>query len=150
VDKGVNAIVNGTMDSIILRCIAKISFNYLAKIAGIDFVVKKDFDPIRSYIRYEIDPGHRIVTVSTNSILAYDGPKQYQIDGHLISLGWSPDNRQIVGQVSLFNQGKYRIILSKNFSELWRADIRRGYHFNIENREVELVIVVSRALYGIC
>jgi len=34
--------VKATIDSIILRCVAKIAFNYLAQTAGIDFVVKED------------------------------------------------------------------------------------------------------------
>jgi hypothetical protein len=58
------AAVKSTIDSMILRSIAKIGFNYLAWTAGIDFVVKLDFNPIRSYIRYGTDPGYRIASVS--------------------------------------------------------------------------------------
>jgi len=144
----VEAVAKSTIDSVILRCIAKISFNYLAKIASIDFVVKQDFNPVRSYIRYGTESGYQVVKISRTPILANDGPRsQRQTNGHLITAGWSPDNRDIVGLVSLFNQVTYQITLSKNFSGIWRADIRRGHHFNIETREVEPLNVVSRAFY---
>ena len=142
----VNAVVKSTVDNVILRCIAKIAFNYLARIAGIDFVVKKDFDPIRSYIRYGTNPSYRIVQISRQPILAYDNPAKRQTNGHLITMGWSPDSRNIVGQVSLFNQVTYCVTLSMNFSGLWRADIRRGHHFDLNTRKVEPLSVISRNL----
>jgi hypothetical protein len=141
-------VAKSTIDNVILRSIAKIAFNYLAWIAGTDFVARSDFNPIRSYIRYGIAPGYRIISVSQDAILANDGPTQRQTAGHLVTVGWSSDQRDIVGQVSLFNYVAYDITLSRNYSGLWRSDIRRGHHFNIDTREVEALAVIPRFLVG--
>jgi hypothetical protein len=137
--------VSAVLDDMNLRCIAKIAFNYLAKIAGIDFVVKREMDPIRSYIRYGKKPGYEAVTIKGDPILAFDSIRLRQTNGHLLTLDWSADGRNLIGQVSLFNFTAYRVVLLRNFSGIWRP-IRSGHHFNIDSKEVHQLLGISKNL----
>ena len=128
--------VETQIDTVILRCMAKIAFNYLANTAGDDFVRKRGFNPIRSYIRYGTVPDYDFFRISNDSILAYDTLVYRQTNGHLVTVSWSPDGRDIVSQVSPFNHRTYHFRLATNFSGLWR-NIRSGHHFSIERRKVE-------------
>jgi len=134
----IDVAVESKINSIVFRCIAKYAFNYLAKIAGIDFVVKTDFNPIRAYIRYGVEPNYQIVTISNRPILANDTLLRQKTSGHLIVIDFPPNGRDIVGQVSLFNSITYNVVLAKNFSGLWRP-IRSGHHFNIQQMVAEPV-----------
>jgi len=129
-------VVETQIDEVILRCMAKIAFNYLAKTAGDEFVKKSDFDSIRSFIREGVRPKHDFVRISNYPILAYDSLTYRQTNGHLVTVNWSPDGRDIVSQVSLFNHRVYRFRLARRFSGLWR-NIRSGHHFSIEHRKIE-------------
>jgi hypothetical protein len=127
--------VETQIDQVILRCMAKIAFNYLTKTAGDDFARKRDFNPIRSYVRYGTAPDYDFFRISNYSILAYDTLTYRQTNGHLVTVNWSPDGRDIVSQVSLFNHRTYHFRLAMKFSGLWR-NIRSGHHFNIECRKI--------------
>lgn len=128
--------VETQIDDIILRCMAKIAFNYLTKIVGDDFVRKSDFDPIRSYIRYKTRLNYEFSRISDYPILAYDTLTYRQTNGHLVTVNWSPDGHDIVSQVSLFNHRTFHFRLARRFSGLWR-NIKSGHHFNIERRRIE-------------
>lgn len=78
-------VVETQIDEVILRCMAKIAFNYLAKTAGDEFVKKSDFDSIRSFIREGIRPKHDFVGISSYPILAYDSLTYRQTNGHLVT-----------------------------------------------------------------
>jgi len=129
-------VVGTRIDEAILRCMAKIAFNYLAKTAGDDFVRKSDFDPIRSFIRHGTRPKYDFFKISNYPILAYDSLTYRQTNGHLLTVNWSRDRRDIVSQVSLFNHRVYHFRLARGFSGLWR-NIRSGHHFSIERRKIE-------------
>lgn len=128
--------VETQIDDVILRCIAKIAFNYLAKTAGDDFVLKDDFDSIRSYVRYGTRPNYKFFKISNYPILAYDTLTYRQTNGHLVTVNWPPNSNKIVSQVSLFNHRTYHFRLTKDFSGLWR-NIRSGHHFSIERKRIE-------------
>ncbi len=131
--------VKTQIDTVILRCMAKIAFNYLAKTAGDDFVRKRDFNSIRSYIRYGTAPNYDFLRISSPSMVAYDTLVYSQTNGHLVTVNWSPDDRDIVSKVSPFNHRTYIFRLAMSFSGLWRP-IKSGHHFNIERRTVETII----------
>ncbi len=137
--------VKAMIDDKILRSAAKVAFNYLTKTAGISFVLPRAFDAIRCYIRYGVDPGYHIVRIDQHPILADDTVTTRHTNGHLITTGWSPDRRHIVGQVSLFNWATYRVSLARGFSGLWR-ELRSGHHFNIESLDVEPLLGLPRHL----
>jgi hypothetical protein len=102
--------VEGRIDTSILRCVAKIAFNYLAWIAGRDLLIEPAFCPTRRFIRYEENPGYPVVVVDEQPILIEDLPRKRQTIGHLVTVDWTIDQRSIFSQVSLFNHARYRII----------------------------------------
>jgi len=138
VDVKITAIV----DEMILRCIAKISFNYLTKSAGIDFVVTSQFDPIRNYIRHGHRPNYEIVRPTDTPIPIFNSLGVSQKVGHIITVDWPSNSERILGQVSLFNFSTYEIILSSRYSGIWRP-VRSGHLFNLRDRKI---LRLSKAL----
>ena len=128
--------VEGRVDASILRCVAKIAFNYLAGIAGRDLLLEPAFCPTRRFIRYEEHPGYPVVVVDEQPTLIGDLPRKRQTIGHLVTVDWTIDQRSICSQVSLFNHARYRIILVRDYPGVWRP-IQSGHHFNIQKRVVE-------------
>jgi hypothetical protein len=119
------------VDDFIFRAVAKIAFNYLVKIAGIEFATKSDFDPIRNYIRYGEKPNYKPVYFNQKPILAYDSNRIRQTNGHLLTLDWSSNGQNLLGQVSLFNFATYKVILARSFSGIY-IPIRSGHLFDIQ------------------
>ena len=128
--------IESTLDKIILRSIAKISFNYLAKTAGKKFVLSSNFDEVREYIRNGNQRTGNLVMIINKPILATDAPYFKHTDGHLFVVNWGDDyNLSIVGKVSLFNRLTYQIILCKFFKGIIR-EIASGHHFNIHSKRI--------------
>lgn len=134
--------VNTKVDPIVKRCVAKMSFNYLARVAGRDFVLLPAFDAARAYVRYGQHPGYSIVDAGDTPILAEDTPTCRQTDGHLVTVGWKDGGQNLVGQLSLFNRVTYCVNLARNFSGLWRP-IRSGHHFNLAKKTIAPLIGTS-------
>lgn len=130
------------IDHVIKRCIAKYAFNYLAFVAGRDFVLLPSFNTTRSYIREGITPDYSLVVADDMPILFHDSRTRRQTDGHLITANWTTDRRHVVGQVSIFNILRYRVSLARNFSGLWR-NIRSGHHFDLGSRQVSPMVATS-------
>ena len=64
--------VNSRIDPVVKRCIAKMVFNYLARVTGRTFVLLPAFNPIRAYIRHGTSPGYLLVDADDTPILAND------------------------------------------------------------------------------
>lgn len=124
------------VDQTVYRAVAKIAFNYAAKMHGSDFVRMADFDETRNYIRHgnlSIGP---LVRVSRKPILEDDSiDGERQTDGHLVCLGWAGYKTSIVGSVSLFNELTYDVILCRKFSGVWR-EVAVGHLFDPSSREI--------------
>ena len=134
--KQIRTLSKSTIDQIILRSIAKISFNYLAKTARKSFVLSTCFDEIREYIRYGKKKEERLVTISRKPILADEIVSFRKTDGHLVLVEWGDKNNlKIIGKVSLFNKLNYEIILCKFFKGIIR-EIASGHHFDIHSRQL--------------
>lgn len=135
-DKKIRVLTKSTIDPIILRSVAKISFNYLAKTAGKRFMLLSSFDEIREYIRYGKKKEDRLVTISRKPILGDETTSFRKTDGHLIVVGWGDKNNlKIIGKVSLFNKFTYKIMLCKFFKGIIRK-IACGHHFDIHSRQL--------------
>ena len=132
-------------DAVVLRCIAKISFNYMAHVVGADFARGRDFDIVRAFIRDGRSAGYPLVVPRARPILADDTPTMRQTNGHLLTVNWTRDRRHVVGQVSLFNGPTYSISLARNYSGVW-LPIRTGHHFGLETRGITRLTSVG-ALY---
>jgi hypothetical protein len=129
-------------DTLISRCVAKISFNYMTHVAGADFAKGQDFNVVRAFIREGQRAGHPLVAMHAVPILADDTIRRRQTNGHLLTVSWTRDLRHIVAQVSLFNALTYSVSLARYYSGVWRP-LRSGHHFDIETRQVRPVIGTS-------
>lgn len=124
------------IDQIILRAVGKIALNYVASVQGASFALRGDFDEFRRYIRYSEKPSWKpAIRPSSRPILFDDSPSWRQTTGHLITLGWSRNNRGLLVQVSLFNSITYHALLCPDLSGLWHP-LSSGHHFDIESRTI--------------
>ena len=139
--------VNARIDPVVKRCIAKMVFNYLTRVTSRDFALLPTFNPIRAYIRHGASPGYLLVDADDTPILANDYRTLRQTEGHLVTVNWTPDNRHVVGQLSLFNRVRYRVSLARNFSGVWRP-VRNGHHFDIDTRTISPLAATSLYVPG--
>jgi hypothetical protein len=133
------------IDPIIRRAIAKIAFNYLAWAVDPPFVLHPDFTAVRAYIRDGTAPGYELVRPTNTPTLTDDTVTRRQTAGHLVTVAWVGGARHLLGQVALFNDIKYEVLLARNFRGVWR-DIRSGHHFDVAQRTVTPLIGVPRRL----
>lgn len=127
--------VNGRIDDIILRAIAKIAFNYLAYWERPDFVMHSGFDQIREFIRYGQKQEYPMVHIMEKPILADEPIVGERRLGHIVTVNWAEDKISIVSQVTLFNLMTYCIFLARNFCGEHRQ-ITRGHFFNVHGQEI--------------
>ncbi len=138
-----------TIDQIVQRGFCKIAFNYLAYVQGREFALHEDFNAVRNFIRYGRGSPKDYFFVNQPHILHNDrwfeghGLDVKETEGHLLVLEWRGSD--LVGCVSLFNQTTYLIRLARNFSGIWRS-ISAGHHLDVELREVNEMLTVSRRL----
>jgi len=115
------------------RTIAKIAFNYMAKVREPAYCLRSDFDPIRDYIRNGNRPPFAPVVPSNVPILAYDTETKRQTPGHIIVLETKDNGGTIQSRVSLYNGVTYTVTLAKYFSSaLSLTDV--GHHFDFEQK----------------
>jgi hypothetical protein len=128
-----------TFDIIVQRAIAKIAFNYAAKVHGAEFVRNASFDPTRRFIRYaDVPTGYQVTTPTFRPILADDTETRRQTNGHLLTLGWDKSGSVVFAQVSLFNEMTYVVRFCRFYSGLWR-DVAAGHLFDpFQHRIVSL------------
>ena len=131
--------LEGRIDHIIFRAIAKIAFNYLVFWQGSGFVQQPSFDAVRRYILKGENPDYMMIDVQETAILGDEPVVGSRRLGHLITTNWAQDGVSIVAQVALFNWVRYRVSLARDFTGE-RRDIRRGHFFDVANRQIlELV-----------
>lgn len=135
------------IDNILVRGIAKIGFNYMAKTCGAAFALKDDFNTIRQFIRYDkLPPGELRETIepSNKPLLANDDFNRRRL-GHILFLEWDKTRRHVLARVSLFNSIAWTIKLAKFFSGIFR-EIKSCHFYDIQHRIVKQWPVVSREL----
>ncbi len=137
--------VTFTITKGIRRCMAKYAFNFLAFVCGVAFVLERDFDRIRRFIRYGETPEYDLVRERMGPILQDDSATRRQTSGHLLTVNWAASGVDLVGQVSLFNYATYAVSLSRKYSGIWRP-VRSGLHFNLRDRTVQPLQAVSARL----
>lgn len=127
------------------RCVAKYAFNFLAFTQDAKFVLDPAFDITRRFIRYGERPNYPLVQESFTPILRDDHPIMRQTDAHLITVNWTDNQRDIVGQVSLFNYLTYHVSLGRGYEGLWRS-IRAGVAYSWREKVVRQLFGVSSHL----
>jgi hypothetical protein len=139
--------VNFIIDNILVRGIAKIGFNYMAKMCGPAFACKDDFNTIRRFIRYDrVPPGELRETIepSNRPLLANDDLNRRRF-GHILSLEWDRTRRHVLARVSLFNSISWTVMLAKYCSGIFR-EIKSCHFYDIQHRVVKQWPVISREL----
>lgn len=131
----------GTIDNNVWRGIAKIAFNYLAKIQGAAYVLDDKFDRIREFIKGRIDR-RALVRFSRQPILAYETPRLKTNEMHLVI--FEREGRGLRGRVSLFNSFTYDVILCPDLGLIY--SIKSGHAFDPVNKQVHKLTGISRRL----
>lgn len=132
------------IDPIIFRGFSKIAFNYLAYCEGRDFVLNKQFNPIREFIRDGKGDYNNFFYPNDKPILFEEQKlKKRTCEGHLIVAEWQGSS--LVGRVSLFNLTTYRIIFCQYFTGIWH-EIAYGHYFDMKSREVSRLTTIKKSL----
>lgn len=123
--------IQSWLDDIVMRTIAKIAFNYLAKVMGADFVLGESFDDIRNYIRYGLYSSEYLVAWDQKPVI----PKLHASDTrvyprHIVLL--TIKDNFIKVKVSLLNDIYFDVILSRNYPILYQ--MKQGTLFDVESQ----------------
>lgn len=132
-----------SVDTTILRAVAKIAFNYATKLLGGTVTRRKNFDEIRKFIAEGIGDWKTLVSVNQGSpLVGCDVPGSL---AHTCGIGWLPDQQSLIGVVCLFNQITYRVrLLTGNESE-WSVVGRQHLFDAFSRRIVEINIADESA-----
>jgi len=131
----------GFIDEPVWRAIAKIAFNYLAKIRGPAYVLDDKFDRIRAFIMGEFK-GRAHVRLSREPILADETPRLKNRRVHLIL--FERQGYGLRGRVSLFNTFTYDVMLCPNLGLIY--SIKSGHAFDPIGKDVYRLVGISRSL----
>jgi len=133
--------VEGLIDQAVWRAIAKIAFNYLAKMRGAAYVLHERFDRIRAFIMGEVrEPA--LVRYSRRPILAGDSPHLRSIEMHLVL--FERRGYALQGRVSLFNSFTYDVMLCPNLGLIY--PMKCGHAFDPIRKDVYELMGISRSL----
>jgi hypothetical protein len=126
--------VEGMMDVIIFRTIAKIGFNYLAKSKGYEYAINKRFDVIRDYIHSGIKPPVNPVRIQKGHILAEETKNKYFLEGHIFTV--ETKGSQIISKVCLTNSFNfYYVVTLGDIGIIWH-DIKSGHAYSLKDDEI--------------
>lgn len=122
------------IDQVILRTVAKIAFNYMAKVRSAQYCLRSDFDAIRAFIRFATPPPFTAIVPTNLPILGYDTETKRQLAGHLIVLETKGSGATVQARVSFFNGVTYLITLAKFSTAAVLPDV--GYHFDFKKKKI--------------
>lgn len=121
-------------DQVIFRAIAKIAFNYLAKVKGADYALDARFDTVREYIKNGAKPNFNIVRIEKGHILAEETNSEYFFEGHIFTIQTKGDD--IIGKVSLSNTFSfYYVVRLGELGPIWH-DLKRGHAYSFEEDKI--------------
>ncbi len=124
-------------DEIIYRGMAKIAFNYLAKICGGAFVLSAGFNEIRNYIRFG-EQGQSVKVEQIKPPTTLEG-KYFPAErnGHLVRFDQVGRPPFFQGMVVLSGSIPYKVFLGRT-GELITTPIASGHYFDVNKKVVEL------------
>lgn len=112
------------------RALAKITFNYLAAIAGPAVARMPQFNEVRRYIRFDVRPDRQLVGVGQPKLLQRAGRS---VNGHILAFERQGD--LLLGRVSMFGRLRYAVLLSQGpfaIETQWRS----GHIFDVDARQI--------------
>ncbi|MBI3618383.1 MAG: hypothetical protein HY210_09295 [Candidatus Omnitrophica bacterium] len=122
------------IDAVIFRTIAKIAFNYLAKIQGAEYILGQKFDNIRSYIRSECKSDFHPVTIEKGHILVEETDDKYFLEGHIFTI--ETRGNLIISKISLTNMFNfYYVVTLGEMSPIWH-DIKAGHAYSLKEDKI--------------
>jgi len=122
--------IEGVMDSVIFRTIAKIAFNYLAKAKGADYALDQSFDSIRDYIKTGNKPNFKIVRIEKGHVLAEETKNKYFLEGHIFTIQTRGDD--IISKIALTNAFNfYYVVYLGKIGLIWH-DIKSGHAYSLK------------------
>lgn len=122
--------IEGILDVVIFRTIAKIGFNYLAKAQGHEYTLDKRFDVIREYIRMGAKPQINPVRIEKGHILAEETSERYFLEGHIFTI--ETRGSQIISKVCLTNLFNfYYVVNLGDIGPIWH-DIKSGHAYSLK------------------
>lgn len=130
-DQDVLLETQGWIDDAVWRGIAKIAFNYLAKIQGAAYVLDEKFDRIREFIKGNHE-GSALVQLSGRPMLVHDTPWLRTNEMHLVI--FERHGLGLRGRVSLFNSFTYDVMLCPDLRLVY--PIKSGHAFDPANETV--------------
>lgn len=133
--------LEGLIDDAVWRAIAKIAFNYLAKIQGSAYVLDDRFDRIRAFIVGE-SKERALVRLTEKPILASETSRWKTYEMHLVL--FERDGYGLRGRVSLFNSFTYEVMLCADLGLMY--PIQSGHAFDPVRRDVHRVVGIPRYL----
>lgn len=133
--------VQGHVDDVLMRAIAKLSFNYLA-FHSEPVARMEQFRRVRNYIRYGDASMGKVVTLAQAPIL--EGvPGNRQLLAHVLAVSWDAQTKCVVGQVSLLGWCHYRVELGDGFL-VAPEDVESGHAFDPYRGRITALIASSR------
>lgn len=133
--EGLELSVTWTMTELICRCIAKISFNYLAVWCSTQVLLDPSFDRVREYIRNGVGQFNDFLVVVDRPILGDEPIERWRRKAHILTLFEVPGRAALIGEVSLMNLMTYKVLLGRaGVPKLALLDI--GHLFDIDGRRI--------------
>ncbi len=118
---------------VVVRCLCKIAFNYMAFTCDPQFALSSSFDAMRAFIREDSSDAEGRAFVKNKPIIAQEIVYGRRVtDGHVLIIDCRPHDRIVEVQVALFNSIPYRIPMCEDYLG---HRFTRGDHFNVHTRE---------------
>ncbi len=138
----VSAELEFTFDNALAQAVAKIGFNYLAKTHGAELALRTEFDAVRQFIRNGKGKPSNFVTFGPGPVLRdSSGPKPAR--GHLLTVGWDEEGRDVLARVCPFQHITYIVRLSADFAGVWRP-IESAHLYDLGTKRAERLAAAVR------
>jgi hypothetical protein len=140
----VNAELEFTFDKTLARGIAKIAFNYMAKVYGAELALRTEFDAVRRFVRYGEGSPPDFVQFRAAPVFRDFSGQQLPTRGHLLTVGWDQNGKDVLARVSPFQHTTYIVRIGVNFTgtlkpeesaHLYDLKLRRAERLRVARHE---------------
>lgn len=126
--------IEGIMDVVIFRTMAKIAFNYLAKVKTAEYTLSPKFDTVRDFIQTGNKADFKLVNIEQGHILAEETDKKYFLQGHIFTI--ETRGSTIISKIALTNMFNfYYVVTLGDIGPIWH-DIKSGHAYSLEEDKI--------------